>query len=281
MPNMLKNLWRDIREHPGNHTVLIGALVSIATSVCAWQYCRGYFRALSINIPYVNADNLIFVFEQVTSMSISGGSSEYGLSVFWMLFAHLILIFAFLVREKAIEWSRKIRKQPKSKNDSNSKKQQQIDKRYASASLGLTIIVTALIFVLNVRAVTAISSVFLVVALLTSTLILFYEIASGTHVPHYPISWAIIIIVLVNFFSFLGEFDGKQVKANEYRRLDTVCLSEPARELTAPKSQGGFSICGKLVFHDTKDICLKEDGVDHAQCRHREKYEITTIPSNP
>jgi len=271
--NLFVKIWDDIKSKPENHTVLIGTVISVVVGLCAWQYCRGYFKALGINISYAHIDNLIFAFEQLTRLV--KGKSDYNSVGLFIVLLVLGIVFANSIWKfkphypRVRDWVVKFF--PKN-----------IRLKYWCSVIGFLFL-----FFISVCLLTSAISSFLAKLLICLTLLFsFYLFCIELWNESTEIrSWRLLLYLMlilgpINIFYKLGRFDGERVTKSEYRYLDTICLSKPAQEFE-PTPTSGFQNCGKLLYADSQQFCIKERNVTHPICRHREKYEATIIPNDP
>lgn len=273
----LLKILDDIKLNPLNHVVLIGSTLSILIGLCAWQYCRGYFKALGINISYAHIDNLIFTFEQISRISlIKSSSSNVTLPTYLLLGGSIIVLIVSVVRKY---WD-KIKHHLISRSDEQLTND--IEYQYWGTILSFYIVFISASYILNLSSVSLLSSLLIWCSIALSIVFFIYEIwtKSPNKNSHRPILWLVYFLLPFNLFYQIGKSDGEIIIKNEYRTLDTICLSKPAQEFET-ESKSGFSICGKLVYSDSQQLCIKERLATNTHCRQKDKYEVTIISNIP
>lgn len=276
--NWLLKLCEDIRSKPENHVALIGATISIVVGLCAWQYCRGYFKALGINISYAHIDNLIFAFEQITRISLRKDEhTGFGVSPYVLYLVPVLIVALYLIRGK---WD-------KLKHHFTSRPDDELqncgDYQYWVSIVSFYGLFVASSYFLSMSVSSYLAKGLILLALFFSFIILIYEIWIKSSHRRFlrPIQWLIYALLPINLFYHLGRFDGARIINLQFRTLDTICLSKPAPEFDSDKKTKGFVTCGKLVYSDSTQLCIKERVATYPACRHKEKYETTIIPNDP
>lgn len=275
---MYQKILADIKNHPEKHLVLIGTILSLVMGLCAWQYCRGYFDALGITISYSHVDNLVFAFQQISSIPVHLTRFNPSDSWWFLVFAGPALILGVylikFVNSKTF---------PEAKSDATSVQSVSHGNRkwIFFAAVEFVVLFSGVVYLFSLSAGTYIA----LVPMLGVTLISFVSFVrccwNGSFVkkPSKPIAYFLAILIAVNFFYQVGRLDGERLQSQNYRFLDTVCLSG-RHEPTSKGLPSQFSLCGKLVYSDSQRICIKEIEPTFPSCRKKEQYEITIIPNS-
>lgn len=280
-PNPSQTFWLikivdDVKQNPLNHIILIGSAFSLLLSLCAWQYCRGYFKTLGINISYSHIDNLIFTFEQISRISLIKSDTSNAIPTYFLYSGAILILLVSIIKKY---WD-KIEPHLKSRPDSHLTNDS--DYQYWAGVFSFYLLFIFISYVLNLPAQSLLSALLILCSVLLSVVFFIYDIwiKSSKKNSYRPILWLIYFLLPFNIFYQIGKADGERIVKNDYRILDTICLSKPAQELE-PGSPSGFSICGKLVYSDSQQLCIKERLATHTHCRQKDKYEVTIISNIP
>jgi hypothetical protein len=194
-----------------------------------------------------------------------------------LLGGSVLFILVSVVRS----WWEKLKPQLTPRSDEELRKD--TDYQYWTSSFSFFTLFIAASYFLNL-AISSFLSWILISATLLLSLVLFVReiwIKSPDRKAYRPLLWLLLILLPINMFYHLGRGDGEMVTKSEYRYLDTICLSTPAQELEPKEPGTGFQLCGKLIYTDSQQFCIKERNATYPVCRHREKYEATIIPNDP
>lgn len=273
-PGFFKKIFNEVVDNPKEHLVLLGTSFTLVTGICAWQYCRGYFKALGINISYAHVDNLLFVFEQLTQVNMYSSKFLSIKNVLMVLCASILATIALLFLRKYLT-----PKLSKSKSDEELRNSNVF--QIFGSILSLVAILLTTVFLLKNKNFNGASVVATACIFIYSVIVFFNEFISRSpqRKAHYGIYWFVGVLLIINVFNGIGTLDGNYVKSTKYKNLDTICLSRPANEFESKTS--GELLCGKLIFADSSQICIQERSATYPHCRIKDKYEITLIPNIP
>ncbi len=278
MFSIIKTIYDDVFENPTKHLLLIGSGVSLVIGLCAWQYCRAYFKTLGIVVSYAHIDNLIFVFEQIVTVSILNEKTSFlkkpsSILYIFPIFLGCIYVVKYF-KPKLLSFLKGLPRIGLLNS---------FDYKLGGAMLFMYVLIIACSFILGFGVQSWLSALFIFLGVGLSLIILVREILSKSLQQKFykPILGLIIVLFPFNLFYMIGRSDAQRILNDDLRNLDTACLAKPSDEFDRTTTRQGFVVCGKLIHLDSNQICLKERVVTNPHCRQRDKYEITIIPNNP
>ncbi len=252
------------------------AIGSVAVGLGAWQYSKGYFSALGIEVSYSFLDNLIFAFDRVVSISVKPSSSiSFGVAFF--LFAFLLGVANIL-----FAYTHSGRKKANGKNSDEKEVQKSSKKRTGTFVPLLTfsifyLLVFGLGFIGGGSSLTAI--LMLVVLVLSLRIYFAYKDRPEEQFNALRPAFRFLFVLAVLYGLFqVGRQDARALIKSEYVRSDTICFLDPKSSGQVPRA---FLSCGKKVYQNDTFVCARENGYDYAICRLRTNYETIVSPSEP
>jgi len=276
---MLTKIVNGLKKDPLSHLAAIASLVSLFSALGAWQYSKGYFKTLGIPISYSPLDNLVFLFDQATRVSMSDQPEtrfSYLYSGFTGMLVFIALPFSCMALWRRFGATEKLKGQLLAKP--GEKKLDDFGKKYWTMFFVWLLISVTLSQVLAMRVDNNVS--LLLIALILFRMLWGYfkdlfrakpELESVSSVQ----VGALILLFFGGAF-ILGKLDAKRALDSGFAFLDSACLSAPAKELSKDAPEG-WVVCGKIAHMDSSRICLKEEFSDVINCRQRDKYEIAVI----
>ncbi|MBY0370989.1 hypothetical protein K2X33_09900 [bacterium] len=279
---MFRKVFLEVKKSPTSHLLWVGSLVSLIAGVLAWQYCKGYFNALGINVSYSHLENVVFVFDQALKFSYSELypplNSRFYLSLYGL--GPFIIIVSLLLK-RSLAWASTkgwLKKLPSGSTQTLKGDSLFDDNHLNWISVGSFLFIFSFFRVETMVAALSLSF-FAGWACLNFVRDVWSEQdrwSSGR-----PFLAFFVVVGTLVFANYVGWLDAKRLQALNFINLDTVCLSSTLSRVGTDRrsDRGGFLQCGKLVFSDSNSICLMPPDEEHPTCYRRGHYEVTTIVS--
>lgn len=251
---------RYIFKYADKHPVIFLTVILAFISFFSWNYARGYYNTLGINHTFSHIDDIIFL---ATNVSKIGHMSN---KINWCEFA---VVSTILIGFSILNHIFNINIENKVLSYLEEKIKFKTIIRYIISFFILTVAI--LLVVENIRREASVAGVFLVGMTIMITIQMIWN-SQTIRITKYiiPLSLIILIILLSNVFFRFGSGYAIKLRDNDYRDVDTICLSRKGRE--------GFFKCGKKI-HSTNDYYYIVFGKNiYPKIIKRDHYDATIIP---